>query len=621
MKFLFDLDGTLTKFETLPILVEEFGLSTDILELTKNTVKGIIPFQESFIKRVSILGNLPVDSVRKVLAEIDLFDRIIEFIKENKNDCIVLTGNLDVWVSGLIEKIGCDFYTSEAIVKDNKIEKITKIIKKDDVVRELQQRGEKVVYVGDGNNDSEAMRLADISIACGLVHSPLNSVIEVSDFLVFEDASLFRLLNQIKTPPQKGKSLVISAAGIGSRLGMTKTKALLEFNGQSLIQHHINFFSTAIEDIRVVVGFESASVISSVIEINRDVIFVFNHDYFHTKTCQSLYLGSRHANDLVLGWDGDLVVFSEDIYQCLNAESEFAGCSAIKTEDGIFVKSDMKDIHEFTTQPTDLLWSGPLLIKRDRILNEVGNVYEMLSRYLPFPLLKIQAFDIDTYSDYERAKKYFDQWNFSNSKAINYYDQLAKKIKNPIEIRNKAPDHSYYDIGVVKRFSGKNKELLDLGSGTGLLINNLTNDFKKIIAIEKYKKFSNFINKSKKIKVVNKDVLDLEIDRNYDVITAFGLMNFFNFQEASGVYKKVFDLLEQNGIFIVKHQMGVDEDVVEDAYSSELGCNYFSNYRSLQNESDLLKKIGFRIQEIIDIYPDKFNRWDNTHFYAIVCSK
>ncbi len=72
VKFIFDLDGTLTKKETLPIISDYFSLQEKIAELTTQTVQGNIPFVESFIRRVSILGKCPVSEVSELLAKVEL---------------------------------------------------------------------------------------------------------------------------------------------------------------------------------------------------------------------------------------------------------------------------------------------------------------------------------------------------------------------------------------------------------------------------------------------------------------------------------------------------------------------------------------------------------------------
>lgn len=205
-----------------------------------------------------------------------------------------------------------------------------------------------------------------------------------------------------------------------------------------------------------------------------------------------------------------------------------------------------------------------------------------------------------------------------NEKIFNYYDELSKKADNPLITRNKAKDFTKYDVELIKRFKDKEKILLDVGSGTGLSINYLVNDFKKIIAIEKYKEFSKFIDK--KIEVINKDILECKFNFEFDMATLFGVMNYFSFEEAKIIYERLFKRM-QKGIIIVKNQFATKEDVIIDGFSKELNSYYFSEYRHIDKEINLLKQIGFKVKDVVDIYPAEYNRWDNTHFYAIVGEK
>ena len=86
-KFVFDLDGTITKEETLPIIAKYFSLEEEIEELTRQTVRGDVPFIESFIRRVSILGKLPIDEIDALLADVELHESIVEFIRKNRAHC------------------------------------------------------------------------------------------------------------------------------------------------------------------------------------------------------------------------------------------------------------------------------------------------------------------------------------------------------------------------------------------------------------------------------------------------------------------------------------------------------------------------------------------------------
>ncbi|EAJ6871423.1 HAD family hydrolase [Campylobacter coli] len=197
IKIIFDLDGTITKEETLPIISKYFNIEDEIDHLTTQTIQGNIPFVESFIKRVHILGKLPIDEVANLLEKVSLYEKIISFIKKNSQHCVVATGNLDCWIEKLARKIPCEYYCSNAMINNNQVVKITHILQKEKLVKQFQQQGYKIIFVGDGNNDVEAMRLAEVSIASGLTHTPASSVLSVVDYLVFSEESLCRQLDQL----------------------------------------------------------------------------------------------------------------------------------------------------------------------------------------------------------------------------------------------------------------------------------------------------------------------------------------------------------------------------------------------------------------------------------------
>lgn len=197
IKFVFDLDGTVTSQETLPLIAKYFNVTEEISILTQETIQGNIPFIESFIRRVHILGRLPVSEINNLLESVEMYPKVLDFIQKNKKHCILATGNLHCWVEKLIKKIGCICYCSKGVIKNNTVAKLTQILKKENIVEQFQKEGYEVIFIGDGNNDMEAMRLADISIASGLTHKPAKSVLTVADYLVFSEEALCRQLNQL----------------------------------------------------------------------------------------------------------------------------------------------------------------------------------------------------------------------------------------------------------------------------------------------------------------------------------------------------------------------------------------------------------------------------------------
>lgn len=217
MKFIFDLDGTVTATETLPVVAAHFGVMDDIGALTAQTIAGHIPFVESFMRRVEILGRFSASETSAVIAEIALLPKIADFIAQHQDECVIATGNLDVWTAGLARRFGCDFRSARALVKDDRVEKIDQHLKKELIVKEFQNIGHHVIYIGDGHNDAEAMRQADVAIAVGIVHEPARSVMEISDFAVCSELELVGLLDQIKVAavPDKGDFAALSGDGVG----------------------------------------------------------------------------------------------------------------------------------------------------------------------------------------------------------------------------------------------------------------------------------------------------------------------------------------------------------------------------------------------------------------------
>lgn len=206
------------------------------------------------------------------------------------------------------------------------------------------------------------------------------------------------------------KSIVLSCAGIGSRLGLAQTKALINIGGKSLIAWQLELFQN-IDDLRIVIGYQANDVIREVLKYRKDVVFVYNHDYFATKTGTSFYLGSKDANEYVLEWDGDLLVHPDDITKILETPGEFLGYSHISSDDAVFVKTrENGDVCAFSTEQGDYEWTGPACVKKDKLKYTSGHVYGMLEPYLPLPGLLIRANDIDTYDDFQRAIEFVKSW-------------------------------------------------------------------------------------------------------------------------------------------------------------------------------------------------------------------
>lgn len=194
--FLFDLDSTISKIEILPEIAKYIGKEDEIRSLTEKTMCGEIPFKHSFLSRVEILSSTAVAEVNEMISQIPLNEGVVRFIRENKERCYVVTGNLDVWISGLMSRIGMKnhYFCSKATVKDGKIDKVISVLDKQLTVSQFVQP---MVAVGDGDNDAEMALIADIGIGFGGVRNIARSLIETIDFAFYDDEKLYEFLNKL----------------------------------------------------------------------------------------------------------------------------------------------------------------------------------------------------------------------------------------------------------------------------------------------------------------------------------------------------------------------------------------------------------------------------------------
>lgn len=184
--FLFDLDSTITKKEILPTISEKIGKLEEMRRLTEATMNGEIPFKTSFLNRVEILKSISVSEVSKIVEKIPLNDAIANFIKENKDRCYIVTGNIDVWISKLMNKLSMNnhIYSSKVNIKDDYISKIISIADKELIVKQFVQP---IVVIGDGDNDSGMAKFADIAIGFGGVRNIAPSLLRNIDYAFYDD--------------------------------------------------------------------------------------------------------------------------------------------------------------------------------------------------------------------------------------------------------------------------------------------------------------------------------------------------------------------------------------------------------------------------------------------------
>lgn len=207
------------------------------------------------------------------------------------------------------------------------------------------------------------------------------------------------------------KTIIISCAGMGTRLGIGTTKALLDIKGKPLIYHQLELLRDY-DDIRVVVGYQAEQLIDVVLHYRKDVLFIFNHDYRNNGTGASFTLGAQYANELVVSLDGDLLVHPVDLDLFLKSDLECVGGCTPTTDDPVFLQTEIKNsipyTKAFSRQSGEWEWTGLTQIKSNRITRSNGHVFQVLEALLPLQVIPVRTKEIDTYHDYQNALRWVE---------------------------------------------------------------------------------------------------------------------------------------------------------------------------------------------------------------------
>ena len=202
------------------------------------------------------------------------------------------------------------------------------------------------------------------------------------------------------------KTVVISGAGRGTRMGSDIPKSLLTICGKPLIYYQLELLKE-IEDVRIVVGFQAEKLIETVRNYRQDVTFVYNHDYMSTGTGASFSLGAENAKEFVLAWDGDLLVYPEDLLSMLKNDEEVVGVSKPSTEYPVYVntrtESGYEYVDSFSTAGGKYEWTGLAILRTNRLSYGDKHVYQIIEPLLPIKAKLINTREIDTPADYLKA--------------------------------------------------------------------------------------------------------------------------------------------------------------------------------------------------------------------------
>ncbi|MBM7323484.1 NTP transferase domain-containing protein [Agrobacterium pusense] len=213
-------------------------------------------------------------------------------------------------------------------------------------------------------------------------------------------------------------TVVISCAGMGRRLGLSRTKALAQVCGRPLIHWQLDSIS-AIENVRIVVGYQAEEVIACVRQVRSDVVFAFNRDFQNTGTAASFVAGSAGAKGRVVSLDGDLLISPQEFARFIAIDGPALGVLKPSSEEPLYalLNRDTNRVEAFSREKSTkcLEWSGLCQLDHIQIAESVaagrglGHVYELVEQHLPLPAVNVDAREIDTPEDFAIAERWLKE--------------------------------------------------------------------------------------------------------------------------------------------------------------------------------------------------------------------
>jgi len=201
-----DFDGTVVNIDTAEYLLEKF-VEGDWKIFNLHYKREEISLEECMQKQFSMF-NVPrclmLRELEKVVSFRSNFNNLVEFCRIQDFPFIIVSASLDFIIKHFLEQKGLGdsivVYAAKTIIKNDgnkltlpKLFDKTSIDFKEDLVKYYKQQGSRVIYIGDGRSDYNAVRnanfsfvikdskLADLCKRTGIPHQEINDFQEVID--------------------------------------------------------------------------------------------------------------------------------------------------------------------------------------------------------------------------------------------------------------------------------------------------------------------------------------------------------------------------------------------------------------------------------------------------------
>lgn len=205
------------------------------------------------------------------------------------------------------------------------------------------------------------------------------------------------------------RNALICSPGMGSQLGMEMPRCLTPVEDRPLIHWQLDQLED-IENVVVVVGYQAAQVMATVMASRPDAIFVINHEYEQASHLDSMVLGAAYFREPFIYLDGDLIVDGSAIERIAEAPCPAVGIRRTYSHHPVCVRLGTNGqsglVTGFTRDIQDYEWTGLAKLSPEHVNRSAGEiyVYQAIEHFLPATAIQIDCVEVDTQQDYDQTK-------------------------------------------------------------------------------------------------------------------------------------------------------------------------------------------------------------------------
>ncbi len=173
-----DMDSTLVKGESLDEVAAKAGIGDQIANITLQSMRGELDFNQSIIRRIAMLKGLREEILIEIIAETQLNNgasSLAPTMKKNGAFCYIVSGGFDFLAIPIAKKIGFDGSFSNRLeienlhLTGNLIPPILDLRAKQETLNYLCEKHDikssDVAAIGDGANDLRMLENAGLGVA------------------------------------------------------------------------------------------------------------------------------------------------------------------------------------------------------------------------------------------------------------------------------------------------------------------------------------------------------------------------------------------------------------------------------------------------------------------------